>query len=898
MLFLLLLIIFALNIFNFLYFMQQEINNNQIVITDDVINTLFQGRDPQERIVNLEYKGSDNFISVIYRDENDQRCVQQQPFYPFLWATLQGCLKLCDGDKKALKDLMRKYHIAVKALRVSGNDNIPNERLVQGYRFMFYATKPLSYYDFLEFFKRAKNPVYSDNKEKDSQRDYIIVTPQEQFLISTGKRFFKGYEDYDDVLKMTFDLETEGLDPKKDRIKLLGVRMNRPFTTPDGRHYNTFDRAFRIYGETKEEKDSSELKIIDTFFKLIYTFRPDIITAHNGENFDWNFIIVRCQELGTSIDLMSSKYFNGESIRKLEKESVLKLGGEVETFKPTIVPGTIVTDSLHAVRRAQAGDSSFKRADLKYSSKYLGIAKKNRVYVPGDLIDKTLVDLEEHYAFNDENGDWYLYDPNYVSSECSVNQAQSKDKNIDEKFVLVTRNTLNEGYKLVSGKYIVDRYLLDDIWECDKVENRLNSTNFLICKILPLPFSKCCTMGTAGQWKSLMMSWSYEHDLAIPTAAQSAMKIGGLSRLLRTGYVDNVIKLDYNSLYPSIILTWGITNNCDVTNVTLKLLAYILTEREKAKGLKKKAGKIVDAYEDKINDGYEMTENDWTIYHNAQADYAAYDKRQSQMKILANSFFGAQGSINPSVYPWKNIDCAERTTSTGRQCLRLMISHFSNLGYKFSDMIGNDNPDDYNYSPIVGDSFTPDTPIFIKYDKSNMIDIVTIEEVMNVKAIKIDELGREYDYSEKDFSVLCRSGWVKPSYIYRHKTDKDIYEVEDSEMCVEVTEDHSLFNSEKGKIKPSEINENTELEYYDGEITDISINEGLPDNITQTMAIELALGRYDGVPMVILNSDIETMRIFYYTFMKYYKQGYYSKKCLAGLQFLRKCIHGRNFVNF
>ena len=762
MLFLLLLIIFALNIFNFLYFMQQEINNNQIVITDDVINTLFQGRDPQERIVNLEYKGSDNFISVIYRDENDQRCVQQQPFYPFLWATLQGCLKLCDGDKKALKDLMRKYHIAVKALRVSGNDNIPNERLVQGYRFMFYATKPLSYYDFLEFFKRAKNPVYSDNKDKDSQRDYIIVTPQEQFLISTGKRFFKGYEDYDDVLKMTFDLETEGLDPKKDRIKLLGVRMNRPFTTPDGRHYNTFDRAFRIYGETKEEKDSSELKIIDTFFKLIYTFRPDIITAHNGENFDWNFIIVRCQELGTSIDLMSSKYFNGESIRKLEKESVLKLGGEVETFKPTIVPGTIVTDSLHAVRRAQAGDSSFKRADLKYSSKYLGIAKKNRVYVPGDLIDKTLVDLEEHYAFNDENGDWYLYDPNYVSSECSVNQVHSNDKNIDEKFVLVTRNTLHEGYKLVSGKYIVDRYLLDDIWECDKVENRLNSTNFLICKILPLPFSKCCTMGTAGQWKSLMMSWSYEHDLAIPTAAQSAMKIGGLSRLLRTGYVDNVIKLDYNSLYPSIILTWGITNNCDVTNVTLKLLAYVLTEREKAKGLKKKAGKIVDAYEDKINDGYEMTENDWTIYHNAQADYAAYDKRQSQMKILANSFFGAQGSINPSVYPWKNIDCAERTTSTGRQCLRLMISHFSNLGYKFSDMIGNDNPEDYNYSPIVGDSFTPDTPIFIKYDKSGMIDIVTIEAVMNKKEIKIDELGREYDYSEKDFSVLCRSGWVKP----------------------------------------------------------------------------------------------------------------------------------------
>ena len=109
-------------------------------------------------------------------------------------------------------------------------------------------------------------------------------------------------------------------------------------------------------------------------------------------------------------------------------------------------------------------------------------------------------------------------------------------------------------------------------------------------------------------------------------------------------------------------------------------------------------------------------------------------------------------------------------------------------------------------------------------------------------------------------------------------------------MCVEVTEDHSLFNSEKKKIKPSEINEKTELEYYDGEIINISNNEGLPIDITQRMAMEVALGRRNSVPMVILNSDSATMRIFYYTFMKYYKQGYYSKKCLAGLQYLRKMI--------
>ena len=56
--------------------------------------------------------------------------------------------------------------------------------------------------------------------------------------------------------------------------------------------------------------------------------------------------------------------------------------------------------------------------------------------------------------------------------------------------------------------------------------------------------------------------------------------------------------------------------------------------------------------------------------------------------MFCNSFFGAYGSNNGAVYPWKSIKCAERTTCTGRQSLRLMISHFNKLGY----------------NPIVGDT--------------------------------------------------------------------------------------------------------------------------------------------------------------------------------------------------
>ena len=82
-----------------------------------------------------------------------------------------------------------------------------------------------------------------------------------------------------------------------------------------------------------------------------------------------------------------------------------------------------------------------------------------------------------------------------------------------------------------------------------------------------------------------------ENDLAVPAFSKRRRFTGGLSRLLKTGYVDRIVKLDYNSLYPSIILTWHIVTALDIMGVMPAMLEYVLTGREKYKGLKKKAGK-------------------------------------------------------------------------------------------------------------------------------------------------------------------------------------------------------------------------------------------------------------------------------------------------------------------
>ena len=155
---------------------------------------------------------------------------------------------------------------------------------------------------------------------------------------------------------------------------------------------------------------------------------------------------------------------------------------------------------------------------------------------------------------------------------------------------------------MVSGKYIVERYLLDDIWETDKVELTLNQANFLIAKILPTTFQRACTMGTAGIWKLILLAWSYENDLAIPSFTPSHAFVGGLSRLLKTGYAANVAKLDYNSLYPSIMLTWWVRSCVDTTDSILYMLEYVLSNREKYKALKGSAGKEANKLKDYLDE--------------------------------------------------------------------------------------------------------------------------------------------------------------------------------------------------------------------------------------------------------------------------------------------------------
>ena len=811
-------------------------------ISTERVNQFLNGHDPMERIITIECGYDEDEVSIVYVDSKGIKRIRKDAFKPFIWVKNSAATRLFNGDRKQIKSKMRQYGISVKQLITTMTGEAVSDRLESGYKYLFYAKDKMPYSKFQRFFTEGGVPIHERPKkgelvQQQSNREFMGVTPVEQYMIESGKRLFKGYESYNELHRLTFDLETQGLNPQYHRIEQFGIHTNRGF-----------NKILSVEGKTKDELDRNEKRVIEEGLIIMSELKPDIIAGHNSENFDWDFIMVRYEILGGNFESFTSQLFP-KAIYKKEKESVLKLGGEIEYYKPTIIWGFNVLDSLHAARRAQAIDSNMKSSNLKYVTKYLNLKKPNRVYVPGDKITTTWAIKDKEFAFSDTDGDWYR---------------------------VTDSKPLKDGYELVSGRYIVKRYLLDDLWETDKVEDKLNESNFLVGKMLPTTFTRACTMGTAGIWKLIMLAWCYENDLAVPSNAPSRRFTGGLSRLLKTGYVDRVVKLDYNSLYPSIILTWNVSTDIDIMDVMLSFLNYILTQREKYKGLKGEAGAKADEISKRLEEDTSLTDEERKKLEEEKrywkAEKSGNDKKQLPLKILANSFFGSYGC--PQIFPYGDSYAAEMTTCLGRMSLRLMISHFKNIGYE----------------PIVGDSFTSDTPLLIKYD-NNLIDIKPISWLIDEENVKTDLFGREYDYSRKNYKVLCRSGWVRPSYIYRHKTTKDIYEVEDSDnVRVDVTEDHSLFNDKKEKIKPSTISDDTKLEYYNGSLLGERVIK-CSEKVMKYIASLVNKDQIEKTPLIFLNLSKEDSEKFIN--MIDWNVKHKSKALQACLMYIHGKVNGR-----
>jgi len=497
------------------------------MISQEEIKSFLEGNDPEEFIVSVEFDYLKDCVYKIKEIPGKGKVIQKDTFISFAWVGDLRGLNFYQDSKGAQKEAMSKYGIIIDKLETKGD-----ERLEKGLKFMVKSLK--GYRMLIQFFRDGGLDPWSD-RAKDK---ILILPPVEQFLISKEKRLFKGYEEYNDVTRFVFDLETTALEPKDGRIFMIGMKTNKGY-----------QRVIECATEEQERNGLIE------FFNIIDELKPSIIGGYNSANFDWFWIFERCKALNLDIKKIARTLNPGKNIS--QSENMLKLANEVEKYNQVSMWGYNVIDIIHAVRRAQAINSGIKSAGLKYITKYIDAEAADRVYIEHTDIGSMYANKEE-YWLNVQNGKYKKAD-------------KPEFNDLDKKFPDV--------YIKTTGDNIVERYLDDDLEETLLVDDEFNQGSFLLAAMIPTTYERVSTMGTATLWKMLMLAWSYKFKLAIPEKQKKTDFVGGLSRLLKVGYSRNVLKLDFSSLYPSIQLVHDVFPECDVTGGMKAMLKYFRDTR-------------------------------------------------------------------------------------------------------------------------------------------------------------------------------------------------------------------------------------------------------------------------------------------------------------------------------
>ena len=503
------------------------------MISQEEIKSFLEGNDPEEHIVAIEFDYLTNSIYKIKEIPGKGKEIRKDTFTPFAWVGDLRGLNFYQSSKGLQKEAMSKHGIMIEKLETKGND-----RLEQGLKYIVKCLK--GYRQLIQFFREGGVDPWGENtKDK-----IMILPPVEQYLISREKRLFKGYEEYNDITRFVFDLETTALEPKDGRIFMIGIKTNKGY-----------QKVIECSDEDEERRGLVE------FFRIIDELKPSIIGGYNSANFDWVWILERCKALHLDIKKICHTLNPKQNLR--QSENMLKLANEVERYNQIGMWGYNVIDIIHSVRRAQAINSGIKSAGLKYITQYIKAEAPDRVYISHEEIGSMYKDKNE-YWLNVKNGKYKRAD-------------KPEFNDLDTRFPGT--------YIKVTGDNIVERYLDDDLEETLLVDDEFNQGTFLLASLVPTTYERVSTMGTATLRKMIMLAWSYKHKLAIPKKQEKTDFVGGLSRLLKVGYSRNVLKLDYSSLYPSIQLVHDVFPECDVTGAMKGLLAYFRNSRIMYKNL-------------------------------------------------------------------------------------------------------------------------------------------------------------------------------------------------------------------------------------------------------------------------------------------------------------------------
>ncbi len=214
----------------------------------------------------------------------------------------------------------------------------------------------------------------------------LSLPPEEQYLVATGRTYFRDLP-FDKLHRLQFDLETTGLDPRRDRIFMISIRYHAGNTE---------------VLEAHDASDAAEAELIGRLMERVRAADPDVIENHNLHGFDLPFLDRRSRILGVALSL--GRVAGAGLRQRAARRGVASGAADDRRRMRFVAPGRELIDTMDSVRRHDFATRELPGHGLKVVARHLGIAAPDREYIRGDQIYTTwLTDPERvrRYATDD-----------------------------------------------------------------------------------------------------------------------------------------------------------------------------------------------------------------------------------------------------------------------------------------------------------------------------------------------------------------------------------------------------------------------------------------------------------------------------------------------------------------
>ncbi len=333
--------------------------------------------------------------------------------------------------------------------------------------------------------------------------------------------------------------------------------------------------------------DMDEAEMLERLSALIREQDPDVIEGHNVFRFDLEYIRVRAAQHGVRLS------WGRDGSEPRVHSSRYTIAERIIDYPRWDIFGRHVIDTFFLLQIYDISAREMESYGLKAAAIHFGLASPDRVYLDGAQIDR---------VFSEDPG-------------------------------------------------LLKQYNLDDVRETLALSRLLSHPFFLQTRMFPYSYQNCVIRGNATKINSLFLREYLHQDAAVPKSKTGESFEGGYNNVFVTGVAGPIVHCDVASLYPSLLLTYGLSPGRDSLGLFLPLLGELRQFRLRAKKLAR------------------------TDPDHARRDY--FQALQQTFKVLINSFYGYLGT---TIHNFSDPALAAEVTRLGRETIMRMLAWLEEKG--------------------------------------------------------------------------------------------------------------------------------------------------------------------------------------------------------------------------